>query len=36
MLRKKAKQLGRNLKCEGPQDYRVTNYRGKLIAQEKS
>jgi len=27
MLHKKAKRLGRNLKCEGPQDYRVTSYR---------
>ena len=27
MLKKKGKRLGRNLKCEGPQDYRVTSYR---------
>jgi hypothetical protein len=36
MLRKKAKRLGRNLKCEGPQDYRVTDYRDKLAAEEKT
>jgi hypothetical protein len=36
MLQKKAKRLGRNLKCEGPQDYRVTSYRDKLTAEEKS
>jgi hypothetical protein len=36
MLRKKGKRLGRNLKCEGPQDYRVTSYRDKLTAEEKS
>ena len=33
-LYKKAKRLGRHLKCEGPQDYRVTRYRNKLIAEE--
>jgi len=36
MLKKKGKRLGRNLKCEGPQDSRVTSYRDKLTAQEKS
>lgn len=36
VLKKKGKRLGRNLKCEGPQDYRVTNYLGKLSAEEKS
>ena len=36
MLQKKAKRLGRNLKCEGPQDYRVTSYRDKLITEEGS
>jgi hypothetical protein len=35
MLQKKGKRLGRNLKCEGPQDYRVTDYRDKLIAEER-
>jgi len=35
MLGKKAKRLSRNLKCEGPQDYRVTSYRDKLAAEEK-
>ena len=33
-LHKKAKRLGRHLKCQGPQDYRVTRYRDKLIAEE--
>ena len=36
MLKKKGKRLGRKLKCEGPQDYRVTSYRDKLTAEEKS
>ena len=36
MLKKKGKRLGRNLKCEGPQDYRVTSYRDKLTAEQKS
>ena len=36
MLKKKGKRLGRNLKCEGPQDYRVTSYRDTLTAEEKS
>ena len=36
MLQKKTKRLGRNLKCEGPQDSRVTSYRDKLTAEEKS
>jgi hypothetical protein len=35
MLQRKARRLGRNLKCEGPKDYRVTSYRDKLVAQEK-
>jgi hypothetical protein len=35
MLQKKAKRLGRNLKCEGPQDYRVTSYLDKLSVEEK-
>jgi hypothetical protein len=36
MLKKKAKRLGRNLKCEGPQDYRITSYRDKLTEEEKN
>ena len=36
MLHKKAKRLGRNLKCEGPQDSRVTSYRDKLTSGEKA
>jgi hypothetical protein len=35
-LREKSRNLGRNLKCEGPQDYRVTGYRDRLIAEEKA
>jgi hypothetical protein len=34
-LQQKSQRLGRDLKCEGPQDFRVTDYRDKLIAQEK-
>lgn len=36
ILKQKSRKLGRNLKCEGPQDFRVTSYRGKLIAEEKA
>jgi hypothetical protein len=36
VLKQKSKKLGRNLKCEGPQDSRVTDYRDSLKAQEKS
>ena len=36
MLKKKAKRLGRNLKCEGPLDHRVTEYRDKLAAKGQS
>ena len=36
MLKRKAKRLGRNLRCEGPLDHRVTDYRDMLIAQEKA
>ena len=36
MLEKKAERLGMNLGCEGPLDYRVSDYRDKLIAQEKN
>jgi hypothetical protein len=35
-LKKKAKRLGRNLGCEGPLDYRVTDYRDKLAAEDKA
>jgi hypothetical protein len=35
-LEKKAKLLSRNLRCEGPLDYRVIEYRDKLIAEEKA
>ena len=33
-LKKKAKKLGRELKCEGPECSRVIAYRGKLFAEE--
>lgn len=36
VLKTKAKRLGRNLECEGPRDYRVTDYRDKLIAEDKA
>ena len=36
MLKKKSEKLGRELRCEGPLDYRVTNYRDKLISEEKT
>jgi len=36
MLKMKARWLGRDLKCEGPEDFRVTGYRDELIAQEKA
>jgi hypothetical protein len=36
MLKQKARRLGRSLKCEGPQDHRVTDYRDKLAAEDKS
>jgi hypothetical protein len=35
LLKKKAKLLGRQLKCDGLLDYRVTNYRDKLFSEEK-
>lgn len=31
---KRSKKLGRKLKCEGPEDHRVTNYRDELRAEE--
>ncbi len=33
MLKRKAKRLGRNLRCDGPRDCRATEYRDTLIAQ---
>lgn len=36
ILKQKSKRLGRNLKCEGPQDSRVTDYRDRLKTQEKA
>jgi hypothetical protein len=36
LLRQKSKRLGKSLKCEGPQDSRVTGYRDKLKLQEKT
>ena len=35
-LKQKSRQLGRVLSCEGPLDFRVTNYRDKLKSQEKA
>ena len=35
-LKQKSRRLGRTLRCEGPQDFRVTDYRDRLIAQEKA
>ena len=36
ILKQKSKRLGRSLKCEGPQDSRVIDYRNKLKSQEKA
>jgi len=36
MLKRKAKRLGRNLRCEGPLDYRVADYRDILMIQDKA
>jgi hypothetical protein len=36
MLGRKAKQQGRNLGCEGPLDYRVTDYRDRLVTEDKA
>jgi hypothetical protein len=33
MLRRKAKEQGRNLRCEDPLDYRETDYRDRLVTQ---
>ncbi len=35
-LKQKSRQLGKILSCEGPFDFRVTNYRDKLKSQEKA
>jgi len=34
VLSKKSKQSGRHLECEGPECWRVTQYKEKLIAEE--
>jgi hypothetical protein len=34
LLAKKSQQLKRSLRCEGPLDSRVTNYRDKLVKEE--
>ena len=36
MLRGKAKKLGRELRCEGSECFRVITYRDKLFAEEKA
>ena len=36
LLKEKSRRLGRSLKCEGPQDFRVTDYRDNLMAREKA
>jgi hypothetical protein len=36
LLKRKAKRLGRNLGCEGPLDHRVTEYRDRLMSQDKT
>ena len=36
MLKKKGKRLGRRLRCEGLLDYRVTDYRDKLMAEKEA
>lgn len=34
LLMTKSKQLGRKLKCDGPECHRITQYRDKLFAEE--
>ena len=34
MLQKKSKKLGKTLKCEGPQDFRVIEYQKRLAREE--
>jgi hypothetical protein len=36
ILKKKSQLLGRPVKCEGPLDIRVTDYRDHLMAEEKA
>jgi hypothetical protein len=36
LLKKRAGRLGKSLKCEGTQDYRVTGYNDKLAAKGQS
>jgi hypothetical protein len=36
VLKKKSRVLNRNLKCEGPADFRVTGYRDAIIAPNKT
>jgi hypothetical protein len=36
MLKRKAKGLGRNLRCEGPLDCRASVYRDSLVTQDKA
>jgi hypothetical protein len=36
VLKSKSKILGRKLKCEGPLDFRVTDFRDKLADEQKS
>ncbi len=36
LLKKKSKQLGRQLRCEGPECSRVVQYKEKLLAEEVS
>ncbi len=36
MLKRKAKRLGRNLRCDGPLDCKATDYRDSLIVQDRA
>jgi hypothetical protein len=36
ILKKRSRILNRKLRCEGPQDYRVTDYKDSLLEQEKN
>lgn len=36
MLRRKAKLQGRDLSCEGPLDYRITDYIDRLVAEDEA
>ena len=35
LLKRRARRLGRTLRCEGPLDHRVADYRDKLATEEK-